>query len=58
MASVTGAEAGSTTSQTITITENESTPVVTLATSASSIAENAGSSLTLTATLSVATQLM
>ena len=41
-------------SVTITITENESAPV-TLATSATSIAENAGSSLTLTATLSVAT---
>ena len=42
-------------SVTITITENESAPTVTLATSATSIAENAGSSLTLTATLSVAT---
>jgi hypothetical protein len=36
----------------ITITENESAPVVTLATSASTIAEDAGSSLTLTATIS------
>ena len=35
--------------------DNESAPTVTLATSATSIAENAGSSLTLTATLSVAT---
>ena len=35
-----------------TITENESAPTVTLATSATSIAENAGSSLTLTATIS------
>ena len=40
---------------TITITENESAPTVTLTTSATSIAENAGSSLTLTATLSGAT---
>ena len=39
---------------TITITENESAPTVTLATSGTSIAENAGSSLTLTATLSAA----
>jgi hypothetical protein len=39
-------------SVTITILENENAPTVTLATSASSIAENAGSSLTLTATLS------
>ena len=38
-----------------TITDDESAPTVTLATSASSIAENAGSSLTLTATLSGAT---
>ena len=37
---------------TITITDNESAPTVTLATSATSIAENAGSSLTLTATIS------
>ena len=42
-------------SKTITITDNESAPTVTLATSATSIAENAGTSLTLTATLSVAT---
>ena len=35
-------------SVTITITENESAPTVTLTSSASSIAENAGSSLTLT----------
>ena len=34
-------------SVTITITENESSPTITLATSATSIAENAGSSLTL-----------
>ena len=40
---------------TITITENESAPTVTLTTSATSIAENAGSSITLTATLSGAT---
>ena len=40
---------------TITITDNESAPSVTLTTSANSIAENAGSSLTLTATLSGAT---
>ena len=39
-------------SVTITITENESAPTVTLTTSATTIAENAGSSLTLTATLS------
>ena len=39
---------------TITITENESAPTVTLTTSGTSIAENAGSSLTLTATLSAA----
>ena len=45
MASITGANAGSTTSQTITITENERAPTVTLSTSATSIAENAGSSL-------------
>ena len=37
---------------TITVTENESAPTVTLTTSATTIAENAGSSLTLTATLS------
>ena len=37
---------------TITITENETAPTVTLTTSATSIAENAGSSITLTATLS------
>ena len=40
---------------TITITENDSAPTVTLAGSASSIAENAGSSVTLTATLNNAT---
>ena len=39
-------------SVTITITENESAPTVTLATSGTSIAENAGSTLTLTATIS------
>ena len=51
---VDAAESGSQ-SVTITITENDSAPTVTLATSATSIAENAGSSLTLTATLSNAT---
>ena len=45
-------------SVTITITENESAPTVTLSSSANSIAENAGSSLTLTATLSLQPQLM
>jgi len=40
-------------SVTLTITDNESAPTVTLATSATSVAEN-GSDLTLTATLSVA----
>ena len=51
---VSGADAteDGTQSVTITITENESAPTVTLATSATTIAENAGSSLTLTATLS------
>ena len=39
-------------SVTITITDNESAPTVTLTVSATSIAENAGTSLTLTATLS------
>ena len=39
-------------SVTITITDNESAPTVTLSVSATSIAENAGTSLTLTATLS------
>ena len=39
-------------SVTLTITENESAPTVTLSTSASTIAENAGTSLTLTATIS------
>ena len=55
--SVSGADAteSGTQSVTITVTEDESTPVVTLATSTTSIAEDAGSSLTLTATLSVAT---
>ena len=55
--SVSGADAteSGTQSVTITVTEDESTPVVTLATSATTIAEDAGSSLTLTATLSVAT---
>jgi hypothetical protein len=55
--SVSGADAteSGTQSVTITVTEDESTPVVTLATSNTSIAEDAGSSLTLTATLSVAT---
>ena len=37
---------------TITLTDNESAPTVTLTSSASSIAENSGSSVTLTATLS------
>ena len=49
-----GASESGTQAVTITITD-ESAPTVTLATSATSIAENAGSSLTLTATLSVAT---
>ena len=40
---------------TITITDNESAPSVTLTTSATSIAENAGSALTLTATVGTAT---
>ena len=55
--SVSGGDAleDGTQSVTITITDNESAPTVTLATSATSIAENAGSSLTLTATLSNAT---
>ena len=54
---VSGADAteSGTQSVTVTITENESAPTVTLAVSATSIAENAGSSLTLTATLSGAT---
>ena len=39
---------------TLTITDNESAPTVTLGTSATSVAEN-GSDLTLTATLSVET---
>ena len=54
---VSGADAAESGTQavTITITEDDSAPTVTLATSASSIAENAGSSLTLTATLSYAT---
>ena len=42
-------------SETITITEDDSAPTVTLSTSASSIAENSLSTLTLTATLSNAT---
>jgi hypothetical protein len=52
--SVSGADAteSGTQSVTITVTEDESAPVVTLATSASTIAEDAGSSLTLTATIS------
>ena len=41
--------------QTDIIDDETTAPTVTLTTSASSIAENAGSSLTLTATLSVAT---
>ena len=54
---VSGADAteSGTQSVTITISENESAPTVILTSSASSIDENAGSSLTLTATLSVAT---
>ncbi len=54
--SVSGADAteSGTQSETITITENESAPTLSLSTSASSVAEN-GSPLTLTATLSVAT---
>jgi hypothetical protein len=56
VSSVTGeASESGTQAVTITITENESAPTVTLAVSATSIAENAGSSLTLTATLSGAT---
>ena len=57
ISSVSGADAAEsgTQSVTITITENESAPRVTLSSSANSIAENAGSSLTLTATLSIAT---
>ena len=56
---ITGVSGGSATengtqSETITITENEAAPTVTLSTSGS-IAENSGSSLTLTATLSTAT---
>ena len=47
-----GASESGSQSVTLTISENESAPTVTLATSATSIAENAGSSLTLTATLS------
>ena len=51
-------ESGTPQEVTITIVENESAPTVTLSSSASSIAENAGSSLTLTATLSVQLQQM
>ncbi len=47
-----GATENGTQQQTVTITNDDSAPTVTLASSASSIAENAGSSLTLTATLS------
>ena len=47
-----GASEDGTQSVTVTISENESAPTVTLAVSATSIAENSGSSLTLTATLS------
>ena len=50
-----GASENGTQTQGVNCQENESAPTVTLATSATSIAENAGSSLTLTATLSVAT---
>ena len=50
-----GASESGTQSVTITIAENESAPTVTLSVSATSIAENAGSSLTITATLSGAT---
>lgn len=39
-------------SETITITENESAPVITLASSTSSVAENSGTTITLTATSS------
>ena len=49
-----GASESGTQSVTLTITENESSPTVTLATSASSIDENSGSTLTLTATISQA----
>ena len=58
---ITGVSGGSATengtqSETITITENEGAPTVTLSiASPGSIAENSGSSLTLTATLSTAT---
>ena len=57
ISTISGADATESGSQSVTITivENDSTPVVTLSTSATSIAENAGSSLTLTATLSNAT---
>ncbi|MBD1160404.1 hypothetical protein IDG51_03935, partial [Pelagibacterales bacterium SAG-MED14] len=50
-----GASESGTQAVTLTISENESAPTVTLAVSATTIAENAGSSLTLTATLSGAT---
>ena len=40
-------------SSTVTIVDNEAAPTITLAASASSIAENAGSSITLTATSSI-----
>ena len=50
-----GASENGTQTQGVNCQDNESAPTVTLTTSATSIAENAGSSLTLTATLSVAT---
>lgn len=55
--SVSGADAteSGTQSETLTITDNESAPTVTLSTSTSSIAEDSGSTVTLTATLSSAT---
>ena len=50
-----GASENGTQTRTMTITDNESAPTVTLATSSTTTAENSGGSLTLTATLSVAT---
>ncbi|MDA7648156.1 S8 family serine peptidase [Alphaproteobacteria bacterium] len=57
ISSVSGADAteNGNQSQTITITNDEAAPTVTLTSSASSIAENAATSITLTATLSGAT---
>jgi hypothetical protein len=50
--SVTNGSESGTQQVTLTITENESVPTVTLAAGASSITENSGSAITLTATLS------